>query len=63
MREQRPVGTVRMVALNAFDLDAVRGQLKARRDGDRQRLGVLAERLELGSALEEADRRSHLLRR
>ena len=45
------MGTVRMVALNDLDLDAVRAELEARRDRDRERLGVLAERPELGSAV------------
>ena len=41
-----------VVAFGRFlDLDAVRAQLEARRDRDRQRLGVLAERPELGSAV------------
>ena len=44
-------GTVRMVAFVALDLDAVRAELEARRDRDRQRLGVLTERPELGSAV------------
>jgi DnaK suppressor protein len=39
------------VGLNDLDLDAVRAELVARRDRDRQRLGVLAERPELGSAV------------
>ena len=34
-----------------LNLDAVRGELKARRDRDRQRLGVLAEHPERGSAV------------
>jgi DnaK suppressor protein len=40
-----------VVAVNDLDLDAVRAELEARRDRDRQRLGVLAERPELGSAV------------
>jgi DnaK suppressor protein len=40
-----------MVGLDDLDLDAVRTELQARRDRDRQRLGVLAERPELGSAV------------
>ena len=44
-------GTVRMVGFDDLDLDAVRAELQARRDRDRQRLGVLAERPELGSAV------------
>jgi DnaK suppressor protein len=40
-----------MVGLDDLDLDAVRTELHARRDRDRQRLGVLAERPELGSAV------------
>jgi DnaK suppressor protein len=40
-----------MVAFGELDLDAVRAELQARRDRDRQRLGVLAERPELGSAV------------
>lgn len=44
-------GTVWTVAFNDLDLDAVRTELEARRDRDRQRLGVLAERPELGSAV------------
>jgi DnaK suppressor protein len=44
-------GTVRLVASDDLDLDAVRAELEARRDRDRQRLGVLAERPELGSAV------------
>jgi DnaK suppressor protein len=40
-----------MMGLDDLDLDAVRTELQARRDRDRQRLGVLAERPELGSAV------------
>ena len=40
-----------MVASNDLDLDAVRAELEARRDRDRERLGVLAERPELGSGV------------
>src|ERR1700748_1505231 len=40
-----------MGAVNDLDLDAVRAELEARRDRDRERLGVLAERPELGSAV------------
>lgn len=40
-----------MVASDDLDLDAVRAELEARRDRDRRRLGVLAERPELGSAV------------
>jgi DnaK suppressor protein len=40
-----------MVSFNDLDLDAVRAELEARRDRDRQRLGVLTERPELGSAV------------
>jgi DnaK suppressor protein len=45
------MSTVRMVAFSDLDLDAVRAELEARRDRDRERLGVLAERPELGSAV------------
>ena len=45
------MGTVRMVASNDLDLDAIRAELKARRARDRERLGLLAERPELGSAV------------
>ena len=48
---RRRGGTVRLVAFDDLDLDAVRAELEARRDRDRQRLGVLAERPELGSAV------------
>jgi DnaK suppressor protein len=34
-----------------LDLDAIRAELTARRDRNRQRLGVLAQRPELGSAV------------
>jgi DnaK suppressor protein len=40
-----------MVASNDLDLDAVRAELEARRDRDRQRLGALAARPERGSAV------------
>ena len=40
-----------MVASNDLDLDAVRAELIASRDRDRHRLGVLAKRPELGSAV------------
>ena len=40
-----------MVARDDLDLDAVRAELTERRDRSRQRLGVLAERPELGSAV------------
>jgi DnaK suppressor protein len=40
-----------MVAFNDLDLDAVRAELEARRDRDRERLGVLAERPELGAGV------------
>src|ERR1700759_1962011 len=40
-----------MVAVNDLDLDAVRAELQARRGRDRERLGVLAERPELGTAV------------
>ena len=46
-----PRGTVRVVASSDLDLDAVRAELLARRDRDRQRLGVLAQRPERGSAV------------
>jgi DnaK suppressor protein len=39
------------VASRDFNLDAVRSELKGRRDRDRQRLEVLAERPERGSAV------------
>jgi DnaK suppressor protein len=39
------------VTSSDLNLDAVRGELKARRDRDRQRLGVLAEHPERGSAV------------
>jgi RNA polymerase-binding transcription factor len=39
------------VASDDLDLDAVRTELKARRDRDRRRLGVLAEHPERGSAV------------
>ena len=39
------------MALDDLDLDAVRAELQARRDRDRHRLGVLAERPERGSAV------------
>ena len=41
----------RVVASNDLDLDAVRTELRARRDRDRQRLGVLAAHPERGSAV------------
>jgi DnaK suppressor protein len=41
----------RVVASSDLKLDAVRTELKARRDRDRQRLGVLAEHPERGSAV------------
>jgi DnaK suppressor protein len=40
-----------VVASSDLNLDAVRTELKARRDRDRQRLGVLAEHPERGSAV------------
>jgi len=40
-----------MVTADDLDLDAVRVELQSRRDRDRQRLEVLAERPERGSAL------------
>jgi DnaK suppressor protein len=40
-----------VVARDDLDLDAVRAELTERRDRSRQRLGVLAERPELGSAV------------
>ena len=48
---QRAGGTVLVVAFDDLDLDAVRAQLEALRDRDRQRLRVLAARPELGSAV------------
>jgi DnaK suppressor protein len=39
------------MASSALNLDAVRAELEARRDRDRQRLGVLAARPERGSAV------------
>lgn len=39
------------MASSGLDLDAVRAELQARRDRDRQRLGVLAARPERGSAV------------
>jgi DnaK suppressor protein len=45
------MGTVRMVPFSDLDLDAIRAELKARRARDRERLGLLAERPELGSAV------------
>jgi DnaK suppressor protein len=39
------------VASSDLNLDAVRAELKARRDRDRERLGVLAARPERGSAV------------
>jgi DnaK suppressor protein len=39
------------VASDDLDLDAVRAELTTRRDRDRERLGVLAQRPELGSAV------------
>jgi DnaK suppressor protein len=39
------------VALDDLDLNAVRAELTARRDRSRERLGVLAQRPELGSAV------------
>ena len=39
------------MTLNDLDLDAVRAELQARRERGRQRLGVLAERPERGSAV------------
>jgi RNA polymerase-binding transcription factor len=42
---------VEVVAPDDLDLDAVRTELKARRDRDRQRLGVLAEHPERGNAV------------
>jgi DnaK suppressor protein len=44
-------GTVRVVASSDLNLDAVRAELEARRDRDRERLGVLAARPERGSAV------------
>jgi DnaK suppressor protein len=46
-----PRGTVRVVDSSDLSLDAVRADLEARRDRDRQRLEVLAERPERGSAV------------
>jgi DnaK suppressor protein len=46
-----PWGTVLKVAPDDLDLDAVRADLIARRDRSRERLGVLAQRPELGSAV------------
>ena len=40
-----------MMPSDDLDLDAVRAELTARRDRDRERLGVLAERPERGSAV------------
>jgi DnaK suppressor protein len=40
-----------MVPFSDLDLDAIRAELKARRARDRERLGLLAERPELGSAV------------
>src|ERR1700748_2880410 len=40
-----------MGAVNDLDLDAVRAELEARRERDRERLGVLAARPERGSAV------------
>jgi DnaK suppressor protein len=39
------------MSFDDLDLDAVRAELTARRDRSRQRLGVLAQRPELGSAV------------
>ena len=39
------------MAYSDLDLDAIRAELEARRARDRQRLGLLAERPELGSAV------------
>jgi DnaK suppressor protein len=39
------------MASSALNLDAVRAELEARRDRDRQRLGILAARPERGSAV------------
>ena len=39
------------MSLSDFDLDAVRAELQARRDRDRERLGALAKRPERGSAV------------
>ena len=39
------------MAATDLDLDAVRAELQARRDRDRERLGALAERPERGSAV------------
>ena len=44
-------GRVQVVPFNDLDLNALRAELEARRDRDRERLGVLAERPELGSAV------------
>jgi DnaK suppressor protein len=43
--------TMSVVAFDDLDRDAVRVELEARRDRDRRRLGKLAERPELGSAV------------
>jgi RNA polymerase-binding transcription factor len=43
--------TVMAVAADDLNLDGVRAELEARRDRDRQRLGVLAEHPERGSAV------------
>ena len=43
--------TVGIVTAGDLDLDAVRAELNARRDRDRQRLEVLAQRPERGSAV------------
>lgn len=45
------LGYADAVACSDLDLEAVRAELNARRDRDRQRLGVLAERPERGSAV------------
>lgn len=45
------LGYGHMMGLNDLDLDAVRAELQARRERDRQRLEVLARRPERGSAV------------
>jgi len=47
----RASGTVTVMASSDLNLDVVRAELRARRDRDRRRLGVLAERPERGSAV------------
>jgi DnaK suppressor protein len=46
-----PVGYGQVMSLSDLDLDAVRAELQARRERDRQRLGVLTMRPERGSAV------------